>query len=93
VGSKLFIGNLAYSVTEGALTEKLSEFGQVESVKIITDRDTGHSKGFGFVEMGSAAEANAAIGGLNGQDMDGRAIKVSEAKPQQSGSRGGRGRY
>jgi len=91
MGKKLYIGNLSFKVTEDELQEKLSEFGQVESVKIITDRDTGQSKGFGFAEMSSDAEANAAISGLNGKDLGGRALKVNEARPQERGGRGGGG--
>lgn len=91
MGRKLYVGNLPYGITEDALSEKLSEFGKVESVKIITDRDTGQSKGFGFVEMGSDSEAHAAIDGLNGQDYQGRPLKVNEAKPQERNSRGGGG--
>jgi RNA recognition motif-containing protein len=94
MGRKLYVGNLPYSATEDALSAKFSEFGTVESVKLITDRDTGQSKGFGFVEMGSDSEANAAIDGLNGVDFDGRAMKVNEAKPQQKRTGGGgRGGY
>ena len=88
---KLYVGNLPYSVTESALSNKFSEFGTVESIKLITDRDTGHSKGFGFVEMGSEAEAKAAIAQLNGADYEGRAMNVNEAKPKSSGGRGGPG--
>jgi RNA recognition motif-containing protein len=91
MGRKLYVGNLPYSVTEEALTKKFSAFGQVESAKLITDRDTGRSKGFGFVEMGSDSEAKAAIDGLNGVDYDGRPMKVNEAKPQQKRSGGGGG--
>ena len=95
MGRRLYVGNLPYSVTEEALTEKFSEFGQVESTKLIIDRDTGRSKGFGFVEMGSDSEAQAAIDKLNGMDYDGRPMKVNEAKPQEkrSGGGGGRGGY
>jgi len=91
MGRKLYVGNLTYGVTEQALSEKMSEFGRVESVKIITDRDTGQSKGFGFVEMGTDSEAHAAIDGLNGTDFDGRPMKVNEAKPQERRSGGGGG--
>jgi cold-inducible RNA-binding protein len=92
MGRKLYVGNLAFSVTEEALSQKLSEFGRVESVKIITDRDTGQSKGFGFVEMSSDSEAHSAIDALNGADFNGRPLKVNEAKPQERGSRGGGGK-
>jgi RNA recognition motif-containing protein len=91
MGRKLYVGNLPYSVTEASLTEKFSQFGTVESVKVITDRDTGQAKGFAFLEMGSDAEARAAIDKLNGTDYEGRPLKVNEAKPKPSG--GGRGGY
>ena len=91
MGRKLYVGNLTYKVTEEGLAAKFSEFGSVESAKIITDRDTGKSKGFGFVEMSSESEASAAIDGLNGKDFDGRPMRVNEAKPQERSSRGGGG--
>ena len=91
MGRKLYVGNLPYSVSESTLSEKFSECGTVESIKLITDRDTGQSKGFGFVEMASDAEANAAIEQLNGVDCEGRAMKVNEARPQRSGGQGNRG--
>ncbi len=91
MGRKLYVGNLPYSATEESLSAKFSAFGTVESVKVITDRDTGQSKGFGFIEMSSDAEANAAISGLNGTDFEGRAMKVNEAKPQEKRSDGRRG--
>jgi RNA recognition motif-containing protein len=91
MGRKLYVGNLPYTVSEDALSEKFSEFGRVESVKVITDRDTGQSKGFGFIEMGTDSEAHAAIDGLNGTDYEGRPMKVNEAKPQERGGRGGGG--
>ena|SRR5690554_4645278 len=94
MGRKLYVGNLPYSATEQGLAEKFGEHGTVESAKLITDRDTGQSKGFGFVEMSSEAEARAAISALNGVDYLGRALKVSEAKPQtKSGGGGHRGGY
>ena len=93
MGRKLYVGNLPFTVSEEALSEKLSAFGRVESVKLITDRDTGQSKGFGFVEMSSDSEANAAIQGLNGSDFDGRPMKVNEAKPQERRSGGGGRRW
>jgi RNA recognition motif-containing protein len=94
MGRKLYVGNLPYSATEESLGTKFSEHGKVESVKLITDRDTGQSKGFGFVEMSSDAEAKAAIAGLDGVDFDGRAMKVNEAKPQvKKTGGGGRGGY
>lgn len=93
MGRKLYVGNLPYSVTEEMLQTKFGEHGRVESVKLIADRDTGQSKGFGFVEMSSDSEANAAIAGLNGVDLDGRAMKVNEAKPQTKKPGGGRGGF
>ena len=93
MGRKLYVGNLPYSATEQDLTDKFAASGTVESVKLITDRDTGRSKGFGFIEMASAAEAQAAIDSLNGTDYDGRPMKVNEAKPEQKRSGGGRGGY
>ena len=94
MGRKLYVGNLPFSVTESALSEKLAAFGTVESCKLILDRDTGQSKGFGFIEMASDAEAQAAIDSLNGTDFDGRPMKVNEAKPQERRSGGGgRGGY
>jgi RNA recognition motif-containing protein len=91
MGRKLYVGNLPYTVSEDALSDKFGEFGRVESVKIITDRDTGQSKGFGFIEMGSDSEAHAAIDALNGTDYEGRPLKVNEAKPQERGRGGGGG--
>jgi len=97
VGRKLYVGNLPYSATDQGLVDKFGAFGTVDSAKVITDRDTGRSKGFGFVEMGSDAEANAAIEGLNGKDFDGRPMQVNEARPQAKrpggGGGGGRGGY
>ena len=97
MGKKLYVGNLPYSATEEELTEKFSACGTVESAKLITDRDTGRSKGFGFVEMGTNAEAQAAIDTLNGADYGGRPMKVNEAKPQErrpgGGGGGGHGGY
>jgi RNA recognition motif-containing protein len=89
MGRKLYVGNLPYSVTEEGLVDKFSPFGQVESAKLVTDRDTGRSKGFGFVEMGTDAEAKAAIAELDGTDYEGRPMKVNEARPQQKRSGGG----
>ena len=81
MGKKLYVGNLSYSVTDQDLTSLFSQCGTVESAKVISDRDTGRSKGFGFVEMSSDAEAEAAISQLNEKDHDGRPLKVNEAKP------------
>lgn len=91
MGRKLYVGNLPYSATESALSTKFAECGTVESVKVITDRDTGHSKGFAFIEMASDAEATAAIDRFNGVDYEGRAMKVNEAKPQKPGGQRPRG--
>ncbi len=82
MGRKLYVGNLPYSVDQQALETAFAEFGTVDSAKVISDRDTGQSKGFGFVEMSSDAEAQKAIQGMNGTDMGGRDVKVNEAKPQ-----------
>ncbi len=94
MGRKLYVGNLPYSATEQTLQDTFSQCGTVDWVNVITDRDTGQSKGFGFVEMSSEGEAQKAIQELNGSSLDGREITVNEAKPQQkrSGS-GGRGGY
>jgi cold-inducible RNA-binding protein len=88
MGRKLYVGNLPYTATESEITTKFSEFGTVESIKLITDRDTGHGKGFGFVEMGSDSEANQAIEKLHGTDYGGRPMKVNEARPKDD--KGGR---
>jgi RNA recognition motif-containing protein len=93
MGRKLYVGNLPYSATEQSLAAKFAAYGTVESAKLITDRDTGQSKGFGFVEMSRDSEASAAIQGLNGTDFEGRPLKVSEAKPQEKRSGGDRGGY
>lgn len=95
MGRKLYVGNLPYSATEQALSDRFAEHGTVDSVKIITDRDTGQSKGFAFVEMSRDSEASSAIAALNGADYGGRPMKVNEAKPQNrkpGGNRGGFGR-
>ena len=83
MGRKLYVGNLPYSATENSVSEKFAGSGTVESCKLISDRDTGRSKGFGFVEMATDAEAQAAIENLDGSDFDGRPMKVNEARPQQ----------
>ena len=88
MGNKLYVGNLAYSVRDESLQAAFSQFGSVSSAKVMMDRETGRSKGFGFVEMGSDAEAQAAIGALNGKDNDGRALTVNEAKPREERPRG-----
>lgn len=89
MGTKLHIGNLAYSVTAEALGELFAQFGSVQSSKVITDRDTGHSKGFAFIEMGSESEAEACISATNGRDFEGRSLKVSIAKPMEPRTGGG----
>ena len=95
MGKKLYVGNLPYSITDDGLHSAFAEFGAVSSAKVITDRETGRSKGFGFVEMESDSDADMAIEKLNGAQMDGRAINVSEARPQApregGGGRGGFG--
>jgi RNA recognition motif-containing protein len=83
VGNKLYVGNLAYSVRDDSLQEAFAQFGTVTSAKVMMDRETGRSKGFGFVEMGSDAEAQAAVNGMNGQPLEGRAIVVNEARPRE----------
>ena len=81
MGKKIYVGNLPFSITEQNLTTLFASHGNVESAKIITDRDSGRSKGFAFVEMSTDSEASAAIGALNGTEQGGRAINVTEAKP------------
>ena len=89
--SKLYVGNLSYSTSEEGLHQLFSTVGQVVSCRIITDRETGRSKGFAFVEMSSPADAQAAIQKLNQSELDGRALNVSEARPQENRSGGGGG--
>lgn len=91
MGNKLYVGNLAYSVRDESLQQAFSQYGHVTSAKVMMDRDTGRSKGFGFVEMGSDAEAQAAINGMNGQPLEGRAIVVNEARPREDRPGGGYG--
>jgi RNA recognition motif-containing protein len=97
VGKKLYCGNLSFKVTSSDLDQMFSQYGTVQSAEVINDRDTGRSKGFGFVEMGSDAEAQAAIEGVNGQEHDGRTLTVNEARPKENrgggGGGGGRGGY
>ena len=93
MGKKLYVGNMSYEVTQADLEQMFGAHGTVESVQVIMDRDTGRSKGFAFVEMSSDAEAQAAIGALDGQDSGGRALKVNEAKPREPRSGGGGGGY
>jgi len=95
MGKKLYVGNLSYSVDDQSLNQNFSEFGTVESAKVMMDRDSGRSKGFGFVEMSSDAEAQAAISGMNGKSVDGRDMVVNEARPMEprtGGFGGGGGR-
>ena len=91
MGKKLYVGNLGYDVSNEDLEALVSPHGTVQSAQVIMDRDTGRSKGFGFVEMDSDAEAQTAISALDGQDQGGRAIKVNEAKPREPRSGGGGG--
>ena len=96
MGNKLYVGNLPYSVRDNDLEQAFGQFGSVTSAKVMMERDTGRSKGFGFVEMGSDAEAQAAINGMNGQPLGGRSIVVNEARPMEprpprSGGFGGGG--
>ncbi|MDF2462025.1 MAG: recognition motif-containing protein [Ramlibacter sp.] len=84
MGNKLYVGNLPYSVRDSDLEQAFSQFGSVTSAKVMMERDTGRSKGFGFVEMGSDAEAQAAINGMNGQPLGGRSVVVNEARPMES---------
>jgi RNA recognition motif-containing protein len=103
MGNKLYVGNLAYTVRDESLQEAFAQFGTVTSAKVMMDRETGRSKGFGFVEMSSSAEAQAAINAMNGQALEGRAIVVNEARPREErpggfgggggGSRSGGGGY
>src|SRR5207248_8629117 len=93
MGKKLYVGNLSYGITDSALEQMFAAHGTVQSAQVIMDRDTGRSKGFGFVEMKTDQEAQAAIAALNGKDMEGRALTVNEARPRAEGGggRGGRG--
>ena len=95
MGKKLYVGNLSYSVDSSALQELFAQHGTVVSAQVLNDRETGRSKGFGFVEMGTDEEAQAAIAGLNGQQHNGRALTVNEARPREErgggGGFGGRG--
>jgi RNA recognition motif-containing protein len=91
MGKKLYVGNLGYGVTDSDLEKLFAPHGTVESAQVIMDRDTGRSKGFGFVEMKTDQEAQAAIAALNGQDSGGRPLTVNEAKPRTEGGRGGGG--
>jgi len=90
--AKLYVGNLPFTTGDGDLQSLFSEAGTVKSAQVIKDRDTGRSKGFGFVEMGSDQEAQAAITALNGKEIDGRTLVVNEARPKEGGGGGGRGK-
>ena len=92
MGRKIYVGNLPYGVSDSDLQQMFEAHGTVQSAQVIMDRDTGRSKGFGFVEMGSDQEAQAAITALNGKEMDGRTLTVNEARPKEGGG-GGRGGY
>ena len=91
MGNKLYVGNLPYSVRDSDLEQAFGQFGAVTSAKVMMERDTGRSKGFGFVEMGSDAEAQAAINGMNGQPLGGRSVVVNEARPMEPRTGGGGG--
>ena len=99
MSTKIYVGNLPYSIDDGSLKHNFSEYGTVSSAKVMMDRDSGRSKGFGFVEMSTDTEAQAAIQGLNGQSVDGRSIVVNLARPKEDrsdaggGYRGGRSSY
>jgi len=90
---KLYVGNLSFDTSESEVRQALSQFGQVDDVTLITDRETGRPKGFGFVEMPNDQEAREAINALDGKDLGGRNIKVNEAKPRTERSGGGRNRW
>jgi RNA recognition motif-containing protein len=91
MGRKLYVGNLTYGVTNSTLEQMFAAHGTVESAQVVMDRDTGRSKGFGFVEMKTDQEAQDAIAALNGKEVDGRALTVNEARPRPEGGRGGSG--
>lgn len=92
MAKKLYVGNLSYDTSDSDLQKLFEQFGSVQSAQVIMDRDTGRSKGFGFVEMGSDQEAQAAINGLNGKEANGRALTVNEARPREDRGGGGGGR-
>lgn len=92
MSAKLYVGNLAFNTTEQDLQDQFGQFGQVSSASIVTDRDTGRSRGFAFVELESKESAQAAIQAMNGKELDGRALTVNEAKPREDRGGGGGGR-
>jgi RNA recognition motif-containing protein len=92
MGNKLYVGNLGYGIGDSDLEKLFTTYGSVRSAQVIKDRDSGRSKGFGFVEMGSDQEAQAAITALNGKEIDGRTLVVNEARPKEGGGGGGRGK-
>lgn len=93
MSNKIYVGNLSFNTGEASLREVFSKFGHVDSCKLITDRETGRSKGFGFVEMETTQGAQAAISSLDGSDLDGRPMKVNEAKPQEKREKSFGGRW
>lgn len=93
MGQKIYVGNLGFNVTNDQLKAQFAQFGEVDSAKIITDRDTGRSKGFGFVEMSNKSEATEAIDALNGSQFEGRAMTVNEAKPMAPRDNNSRGNF
>ena len=93
MAKKLYVGNLSYGTTDGDLQNLFGPHGTVQSAQVITDRDTGRSKGFGFVEMDTGEQATAAIAALNGQDVNGRALTVNEARPREEGPNRGNGGF
>jgi cold-inducible RNA-binding protein len=92
MGNKLYVGNLGYGIGDSDLEKLFTTYGSVRSAQVIKDRDSGRSKGFGFVEMGSDQEAQTAITALNGKEIDGRTLVVNEARPKEGGGGGGRGK-
>ena len=93
IAKKLYVGNLPFSASEDEVRDLFSQYGEVQSVKLITDRETGRPRGFGFVEMENNADGHKAIEDLNGSDNGGRALRVNVAKPREQGNRGRRNRY
>lgn len=92
MGKNIYVGNLSFKVSDAELEQMFSPFGEVTSAKVITDRESGQSRGFGFVEMSDSSSADAAINSMNGKEVDGRALKVNEAEARSTGGGGGRGR-